>query len=275
MIAIEQKIRTWFLEHLEQVNQGKLFSLSYLAGELNTNFEELEKAIQRGITIEYQKRKQHVVFTGKNTCSLDTEEIVRTCLRNYLEDQGCLVIGWAGLEFPFRKNLQVLLKVCGKKPEEIMQELKPYLKNNGIDLLAFHGNELHIIEIKGITLEKSDFNETIIQMIKRYNLFQEKLSANEFSKIKFGCGFPYFEPKISKNHYDDKISLLKKMISAKDPTHLYSFKATPNTRSTDGLELIKPFVEDPDDILKKINRQKIQFYFVESQEKVLKLQDMI
>lgn len=271
MVELKQKMQNWFLDHLDQVSQGNLFSIPKLASELNTNPEELERTIEQGITAEYQKRKQHVVFTGKNTCSLDTEETVRTCLRNYLENQGYFVIGWAGLEFPFKENIQKLANVCGKKPEEILQELKPYLKNNGIDLLAFHGNELHVIELKGVTLEKSDFNETIIQMIKRYNLFRDKLSPDEFSRVKFGCGFPFFDPEISKNHYDDKILILTKMVSEKDSNLLYSFKATPNTRSAEGLELIKPFVEGNDDILTKINEQKIQFYFVESQEKVLKL----
>lgn len=268
---LEQKIQKWFLEHLEQIKQGNLFSIPKFTDELNTDYEELQKTIENGIVVEYQKRRQHVIFTGKNTCSLDTEEIVRTCLRNYFESQGYFVIGWKGLEFPFKENLKKLINVCGKTPEEIMQELKPYLKDNGIDLLAFHGNELHVIELKGVTLEKSDFNETIIQMIKRYNLFKDELSPEEFSRVKFGCGFPSFEPKISKNHYNDKVSILKKMILEKDPTRFYSFKATPNTRSADGLELIKPFVEDKNNILTKINDQKIQFYFVESQERVLKL----
>jgi len=271
MTIIEQNIQKWFLDHLDQVNQGKLFSISKLATELESNSEELTNIIQKGISVEYNRRCQHIVFTGKNTCSLDTEEIVRTCIRNYLESQDYFVIGWAGLEFPFKENMQKLMNVCGKKPEKIMQELKPYLKNNGIDLLAFKGNELHVIELKGVTLEKSDFNETIIQMIKRYNLFKDTISKEEFSRVKFGCGFPFFEPKISKNHYDGKISILKTMVSEKDSTKLYSFKATPNTRSADGLELIKPFVNGNDDIITKMNENKIQFYLVESQEKVLKL----
>ena len=155
---LEQGIQKWFLNHLDQVNQGKLFSISKLADELNTNSEELTNIIQKGVSVEYNRRCQHIVFTGNNTCSLDTEEIVRTCIRNYFECQDYFVIGWAGLEFPFKENIKKLTDVCGKKPQEIMQELKPYLKNNGIDLLAFKGNELHVIELKGVTLEKSDFN---------------------------------------------------------------------------------------------------------------------
>jgi len=271
MHKLEQKIQDWFLDHLDQVNRGKLFSISKLTNELNTTTEEIEKIIENGITVEYNRRCQHIVFTGTNTCSLDTEEIVRTCIRNYLESQDYFVIGWAGLEFPFKENMHKLMNVCGKKPEKIMQELKPYLKNNGIDLLAFKGNELHVIELKGVTLAKSDFNETIIQMIKRYNLFKNKLSPEEFSRVKFGCGFPFFEPKISKDHYKDKFSILEKMVSEKDSTKLFSFKAAPNTKSEEGLELMKPFVKGEDDIISKMNEQKIQFYFVESQDKVLKL----
>tara|TARA_B100000678_G_C18141319_1_gene474960 strand:+ start:228 stop:1070 length:843 start_codon:yes stop_codon:yes gene_type:complete len=266
-------VEGFFLKNLEYYKKEKLARISDIVKETGLNHEYVESSINGGITLHYENRNQHVVFCGDGYCSLDTEETVRTCLNSYLRNNGFVVIGELGKELPFSKPelLRLAVNLCGRDRDTIVNQLTPYLKSNGIDVLAYSNSHVTVIELKGVTKEKSDFNETIIQMIKRYTVFKNTLSESEFGKVRFACGFPNFLPNISKEHYKKQFDILKCIIHDNNAELLYKFQSTPATRKDEGMKLLRPFVEGKPNIIDLVKSNKFLFYLVESPDAVLKL----
>lgn len=271
--SVDTVVKEFFLNNLEYFTKGNRIKISDIATQTGLSNESVGSSINNGMTLHYENRNQHIVFCGKEYCSLDTEENVRNCLNSYLKDNGFVVVGELGKELPFNKSdlLRLAVSVCGKDEDTISTQLTPYLKSNGIDVLAYSKSHVIVIELKGISKEKSDFNETIIQMIKRYNVFKESLNESDFEKIKFACGFPNFSPDLSKNHYVKKFENLKKIIDENNPELLYNFSATPATLKVKGMELLRPFVEGKPSFADLMKSEKFLFYLVESPDVVLRL----
>ncbi len=266
-------VEEFFLSNLEYYTKGNRTRISDIAKQTGLSDESVTSSINNGITLHYENRNQHIVFCGKGYCSLDTEENVRSCLNSYLKNNGFIIVGELGRELPFNKSdlLRLTVSVCGKDKDTITTQLTPHLKSNGIDVLAYSKSHVIVIELKGISKEKSDFNETIIQMIKRYNVFKDALNESEFEKVKFACGFPSFSPDLSKNHYAKKFDILRKIIDENNPELLYNFSSTPATLKVKGMELLRPFVEGKPNIVDLMKSEKFLFYLVESLDTVLKL----
>tara|TARA_Y100001949_G_scaffold104352_1_gene88179 strand:+ start:96 stop:917 length:822 start_codon:yes stop_codon:yes gene_type:complete len=266
-------VEEFFLSNLEYYTKGNRTRISDIAKQTGLSDESVTSSINNGITLHYENRNQHIVFCGKGYCSLDTEENVRSCLNSYLKNNGFIIVGELGRELPFNKSdlLRLAVSVCGKDKDTITDQLAPHLKSNGIDVLAYSQSHVIVIELKGISKEKGDFNETIIQMIKRYNIFKDALSESEFEKVKFACGFPNFSPDLSKNHYAKKFEILKKIVNENNTELLFKFSSTPNILKVEGMELLKPFVEGKPNVVDLMKSEKFLFYLVESPDKVLKL----
>ena len=266
-------VEEFFLNNLEYYTKGNRTRILDIAKQIGLSDDSIISSINNGITLHYENRNQHVVFCGKGYCSLDTEENVRSCLNSYLKNNGLIIIGKLGRELPFNRSdlLRLAVSVCGKDKDTITDQLTPYLKSNGIDILAYSQSHVIVIELKGISKEKSDFNHTIIQMIKRYNIFKDALSESEFEKVKFACGFPNFSPDLSKNHYAKKFEILKKIVNENNTELLFKFSSTPNVLKVKGMKLLKPFVEGKPNIVDLMKSEKFLFYLVESPDKVLKL----
>ena len=279
---IADKIAQYFVQSnklKESMRKGQLIQVKDLARYASVSEQRLKGIINRGISVSYvEKGRQtnHVVFCDKNLCGLDTEEYVRTCLRRYLKSLEYDVIGEKDEELGFQKKeaIRDLVNLIGTAPNRPLKEiLARYLVRNGIDLVAYEPKkaELLIVELKGVTKEKSDMHEAIIQMFQRYGRFKEVTTEEEFKRICFGSAFPYLAPNMSKLHYEDKFDILRTMYSTNRPELLYKFSASPTTRKERGMEILRPFVDGAHNINDLIRRGKVTFMLVEGTSSLLNL----
>lgn len=159
-------------------------------------------------------------------------------------------------------------------PDRPLKEmLARYLVRNGIDLVAYEPKkaELLIVELKGVTKAKSDMHEAIIQMFQRYGRFKDVTTEEEFKRIRFSCALPYFDPNVSKFHYEDKFSTLRTMYSKNEPELLYKFSASPTTKEERGKKILRPFVEGAPNINDLMIQGKVMFMLVRGTSSVLNL----
>ena len=273
VLTNSSQILDWFYKNLDLVNNGKILQIKKIANEIGCDIKDIINEINNGITLTYDRRCQHVVFCENEFCSLDTEETVRVCLSKYLKNNEFVIIGDLGKELPFQKPtlIKKAVRMCGNDKKTIENELKPYLKSNGIDLLAYSQSKLIVIELKGVTKAKSDFKDTIMQIIDRFWKFKDILSDEEFKRVSFACGVPNFLPSISREHYQEERKRLYNMKNENKPEEFLWFAAATNTIKQKGLEKLKPFVYDKPNIVDLLNTGKFQFYFVESDKNITKL----
>ncbi len=114
-------------------------------------------------------------------------------MKMWLSSQGYMSYGSFGTEVSFRKNgLSAIGLLAEKKQLNYFYALKNHITRNGIDVVAFskEKGEIWIIELKGWTKVRSDFNETIHQIFKRILAFYE--TCGVYQNVKFAYAFPQF-----------------------------------------------------------------------------------
>lgn len=274
MTELELSIQQWFLDRWQEAKKGGSYSIDEVSRAIGRDKDEIISAVNRGIIVtnSHERRWQNVIFANTHLLALDTEDVVRACLAEFLKIAGYRVIGRPGCEIDFKSSfgLRKILEFASIKPNvvDIDQYFASCVTSYGLDLVAFRDGRVLIVEAKGVTAAKSDFNETIFQMLNRYERMKAICTEQEFAAIVFACAFPYFRPCSSRDHYVKQFSILDLMWRTKEARMLYQFAAATNVRKAEGLSRMEPFVTGSPNICQTMDNGNIKFLLVESMNSV-------